>query len=320
MSGSSSGSSSAAPGSPSRQRPLSAELSSALAAMPGPVAEIVALGHARTCDYQDRAYGRQYLQRVQRVLDAERVAYAGGSRHFDVSREVARWLALWMCYDDIVRVADLKSRRSRAERVRREVRAGPHDVLRVQDYFKPGMAEIAALLPGWLADRAIDWGRKRSAERGEPWALPLRLASHTVSGILLLRLLASLRWLRRLGRRHAQEQALIDEWLDTVIDGLRMDWQLGLDVAACGRLIKGYGSTNERGKDHLLHLLRHVARGSALPVGERAAAVRKGREAALADDAGRALDQVLADAGAPPRPLREQPIRWMPASARRVVK
>ena len=288
--------------------------------MPATVGEIVALGHARTCDYQDRAYGRQYVERVQRVLDAERAADPDGAHGFAASREAARWLALWMCYDDIVRVADLKSRRSRAERVRREARAGERDLLRVHDYLKPGIPELAALLPRWLAARVIDWGRKRQAERGEPWALPLKLASHTVTGTLMLRLLASLRRLRRFGSRHAQEQALIDEWLDTLIEGLGSDRELGYEVAACGRLVKGYGSTNERGKDNLLHLLRHVARAKLLPPGGRAAAVRRGREAALADDAGKALDRVLAEAGAAPRRLREQPIRWMPSSARRAMK
>ncbi len=295
-------------------------LSAEIASMPPPVAAIAALGYARTCEYQDRAYGTLYLQRLQRVLDAERAADPDGEHGFEASIELARWLALWMCYDDIARVADLKSRRSRADRVRREARAGQGELLRVHDYFKPGIPEIAALLPGWLALRVNEWGRKRAAERGEPWALPLKLSSHTVSGTLLLRLLASLRVLRRFGSRHAQEQALINEWLDTLIECLREDWQLGCEIAACGRLIKGYGSTNERGKDNLLHLLRHVARAALLPVGERAQAVRKGREAALADDAGKALDRVLAETGAAPRQLREQPIRWLPASTRKGMK
>lgn len=297
-----------------------AALPAELADLPSQVAEIAALGYARCCGYQDRRYGRQYLQRVQRLLDVERAADTAGAHGFDASREAARWLALWMCYDDIARVAHLKSRRERAERVRREARAGERDVLRVHDYFKPGIAEVAAFLPTALAERVIDWGRKREAELGEPWALPLKLASHTVAGTLMLRLLASLKWLRRWGSRHAQEQALIDEWLDTTVDGLRADWQLGREVAACGRLIKGYGSTNERGKDTLLHLLRQVARAESSPAGERAQRVRQGLDAALNDVSGRALDRVLADAGAAPRPVREQPIRWMPTAVKRGVK
>ncbi len=288
-----------------------------IAGMPATVAAIAALGYERTCDYQDRAYGRQYLQLLQRVLDAERMSDPQGLHGFEASREAARWLALWMAYDDIIRVADLKSRRSRAERVRRESRAGVRDLLRVQDYFKPGVEEFAALLPGWLAERVTDWGRKYQAEHGDPWALPLKLSSNTVGGTLLLRLLASLRWMRRFSSRHTQEQALIEEWLQTLVDGLQANWQLGHEIAACGRLIKGYGSTNERGKDRLLHLLREVARRTSLPTVQRAEAVRDAREAALSDASGKALDAALTSVGAAPAPLREQPIRWMPTQARR---
>jgi indolepyruvate ferredoxin oxidoreductase beta subunit len=75
-------------------------------------------------------------------------------------------------------------------------------------------------------------------------------------------------------------------------------------------LIKGYGATNERGKDNLLHVLHHLAR---LPVPEAAAqAIAAARSAALDDDAGKALDATLVAHGAPARPVKAQPIRWMP--------
>jgi indolepyruvate ferredoxin oxidoreductase beta subunit len=85
-----------------------------------------------------------------------------------------------------------------------------------------------------------------------------------------------------------------------------------LELARCGQLIKGYGSTNERGKDNLLHILRHVCGpASKLPLHERAAAVAQIRQAALQDEAGQALDQALLQHGAPARPVKEQPVLWM---------
>ena len=44
---------------------------------------------------------------------------------------------------------------------------------------------------------------------------------------------------------------------------------------------------------------------------ERAAAIAAARSAALADEAGTALDQTLVRFGAPPRAVKEQPIRWV---------
>jgi indolepyruvate ferredoxin oxidoreductase, beta subunit len=102
---------------------------------------------------------------------------------------------------------------------------------------------------------------------------------------------------------------MIGKWLHGVVQGLQRDWQLGHEIALCGRLIKGYGATNERGKENLLHVLDHLSR---LPSPQAAAlAVAATRDAALADDAGKALDAALVQHGAPARPVKEQPIRFM---------
>ncbi len=292
------------------------EQAAALARFPSALRERVALGHARAVDYQNAAYGQLYLQRLQRVLAAEQQADPAGAGGFAATHEMARWLALWMAFDDIVRVADLKSRASRWQRVQGEVKAADTDLLKVYDHFKPGVPEFAALLPQRWAARLQRHDRARTARGLQPWALPLKVGTHTLGGMLALRTLAGLRWLRPHGQRYATEQALIGQWLDGVVQGLAAHPELGLEIARCGRLIKGYGSTNERGKDNLLHVLRHLAQAGADTAAgpdpqERARAVAAAREAALADEAGTALDATLRAHGAPARPVREQPIRWM---------
>ncbi len=278
---------------------------------PPAVHDMLTLGHARVLDYQDTAYAALYADRLGRVLDAERAADPAGAQGFAITREMARWLALWMAFDDIVRVAALKGRASRAQRVRQEVRAGEDDIVKVYDHFKPGAAEFAALLPASLSRRVTAWDRARQARGQEPWALPLKVGSHSVFGMASLRLLASLRWLRRRGSRFAEEQALIERWLAAVETGTREAWALGHELALCGRLIKGYGSTNERGKHNLLHVIDALAGRTALPASARTTAIAAAREAALADEGGKALDAALAAHGAAPRPVQAQPIRWM---------
>jgi indolepyruvate ferredoxin oxidoreductase beta subunit len=229
-----------------------------------------------------------------------------------VTAEATRWLALWMAFDDIIRVADLKSRASRWDRVTQEVKAKEGDVLKVYDHFKPGVPELAALLPQGMANRLLRWDRARVARGQAPWSMPLKVARHALWGMASLRLLASLRVLRPLGSRYQTEQALIEEWLSGIEAATRQSPALGLELARCGQLIKGYGSTNERGKDNLLHILRHVCGPSSkLPLQERAAAVAQIRQAALQDEAGQALDQALLQHGAPARPIKEQPVLWM---------
>ncbi len=272
---------------------------------PAALHDLLPLAWDRLSEYQNTAYAQRYLDDMHRVVAAEHAA----APDVPASHEVARWLALWMAFDDIVRVADLKSRASRAARVRKEVRAGDDDLVRVYDHFKPGIPEFAALLPPAWAQRLLAWDAARGARGQAPWALALRLRSDSVRGMLALRALAAMKRLRPLGSRFQLEHQMIRQWLDAVIAGLERAPALGLEVARCGRLVKGYGSTNERGKHNLLHVIEHLSR---LPDAQAAAqAIARAREAALRDEAGQALDATLRELGAPARPLREQPIRFV---------
>jgi indolepyruvate ferredoxin oxidoreductase beta subunit len=264
--------------------------------------DLRALARQRLLDYQDADYVKLYDERLARVEAAE--GHCG-----PVTAEMTRWLALWMAFDDIVRVAALKLAASRRARVRREVAARDDEIVKTFEHFKPGVPEIAGLLPAGLARRALAWDAQRVAAGGEPWSLPLRIGTHTVIGVLMLRVVAGLKGQRRRGSRYALEQALIERWLSAVERGSREHAGLGLEIARCGRLIKGYGSTNERGKEKLLHVIDQLA-FSAGPAEQRAAAVRATREAALADDGGRAFDIALKAHGAAPRPIPAQPLRF----------
>jgi indolepyruvate ferredoxin oxidoreductase beta subunit len=275
---------------------------------------MLALGHARLLDYQGPAYAGLYVQRLAQVLAAELAADPTELNAYATTREMARWLALWMAFDDIVRVADLKSRASRWQRVKGEVKASQEDLIQLYDHFKPGIPEFAALLPPGLAQRLTAWDRRRVMQGKLPWALPLKVGTHTAFGMLSLRVLASLKWLRVRGSRFHIEQTMIDQWLAGVVEGTRRAWQLGHEVALCGRLIKGYGSTNERGKENLLHVLTHLAQGPDTALAARAVAAA--RAAALADDAGKALDATLVQHGAPARPVKAVPIRFVRRTAR----
>jgi indolepyruvate ferredoxin oxidoreductase beta subunit len=282
-----------------------------IAAFPSAARDIIAAGYARLRDYQDDSYAALYLQRLSRILAAERQCDAKQQRGFALTRETARFLALWMAFDDIVRVADLKCRASRFARVRGEVAACEGDVVRIVDYFKPGVAEFSGLLPMPVARRLTSWDRQRQARGKAPLGIALHVRTDAITGFVVLRALASLRWLRPHGARYAQEQAFIGRWLASIEAAARADWTLASEIALCGRLIKGYGATNERGKANLAHILDHLAAGGSLATAaDRAAAIRQAREAALADEGGKALDQALVQHGAPPRPIVAQPIRW----------
>jgi indolepyruvate ferredoxin oxidoreductase, beta subunit len=258
------------------------------------------LGTARMLEYQGEPYAKLYTERL--------AAVSAATSDEQVALETARWLALWMAFDDIVRVADLKSRVSRYERVRSEVKASSDDLVRIYDHFKPGVPEFAGLLPASLANPMLAWDAKRKLSGKGAFELPLKVGAHSVFGMFALRFLASLKWLRTKGSRYALEQKLIEQWVAAILQaGKSGDTALALEFAKCGQLIKGYGSTNERGKDNLLHILTHL---------KTADDVRLAREAALKDEAGKALDTVLVNRGAPAREVKAVPIQWMKRSIR----
>ena len=196
---------------PAVSTPLPDDVAAKFPAMLHP---LLGLAHQRLVEYQGLTYARLYVQRLERLLIAESGTTDG---NYPVSLETTRWLALWMAFDDIIRVADLKSRASRWMRVSQEVKVKEGDVLKVYDHFKPGVPELAALLPQGLANRLLRWDRARVARGQAPWALPIKVARHALWGMASLRLLASLRVLRPLGSRYATEQSLIEEWLCGIV-------------------------------------------------------------------------------------------------------
>ncbi|MDQ2735716.1 MAG: indolepyruvate oxidoreductase subunit beta family protein, partial [Pseudomonadota bacterium] len=121
-------------------------------------------GVRRLIDYQDPPYAALYLDRLAAVATLPDAAEGR------LLNETARHLALWMSYEDTVRVAALKTRGSRFERVRTEVRAGDDQVMAIDEYLHPRVQEIAETLPAWLG---------RSIEKpGWPRRLVERLTQH----------------------------------------------------------------------------------------------------------------------------------------------
>ncbi|HEV3105548.1 MAG TPA: indolepyruvate oxidoreductase subunit beta family protein [Trinickia sp.] len=264
---------------------------------PAEVQPVLHAGVRRLVDYQDAAYGSEYLDRLVAI---QRIDGGRTAPRWALLSETARYLALWMSYEDTVRVADLKIRGGRFARVAGEVKAGPDQLLHINEYLHPRVDEIADTLPAgigrWLMKPG--WAR-RFVERRTKEGRIVRTSS--LRGFLLLYLVASLRGLRRRSLRSAREMAACNRWLDLVAEIAGSDYALAVELARCQRLVKGYGDTHARG------MRSFMAIEAALPVLRRepgaAARVRELREAALADESGTRLAERLAQwgAAAPPR-------------------
>jgi indolepyruvate ferredoxin oxidoreductase beta subunit len=273
-----------------RAAPWPESIARGLAALPDGVGEVARIGVAELIEYQDAHYAERYLDRVARVVIAE--LRAGGGGAYAVARETARHLALWMRYDDVIRVASRKARVSRLTRIRAEAGAGDGAVVRVYDLFKPGALELAAILPrrlgAWVERRALV--RQFRISGGAACTVPGRsveLQTSSIVGALALRLVMALRPLRPRSLRHAREQQAIEDWLVAIELALAHDRISGreaaLDVARLPRLIRGYGGTHATGRSNYDRILDAYRRAAAVDPTRAAEELRASTQAALSD-------------------------------------
>ena len=250
---------------------------------PAAAAPMLREGVRRLIDYQDPAYAELYLDRLAKIA-----ALPGGDGL--LLDETARHLALWMSYEDTIRVAALKTRGSRFERVKSEVRAGQDQVLAIDEYLHPGVREIAETLPGAIG-RAVErpgWLR-RTVERFTRKGRIVTTSS--LGGFLMLRAVAGMKRWRRSTTRYAAENAAIEAWLARIAATAATHPELAVEVAQCQRLVKGYSDTHERGVRNFETVMAAVQKaGMALSP----ATLRELREAALADEHGSQLAATLA--------------------------
>jgi indolepyruvate ferredoxin oxidoreductase beta subunit len=246
------------------------------------LAEILSLAEQKLRDYQGERYAALYRQRIKPFLNGDA----------KVAASVARHLANWMSYEDIIRVADLKTRPGRFARVRREVGAKDDEPVVVIDFLKPGIEEFASVMPHFLGKRLVAWAERRG--KLDAYNVGLHIRTSGIPGYLLVRSLAWLRPLRPMSYRYREEQALIERWLALVAEAAKRDATLAGEVAECARLIKGYGETHRRGRANFLAIVDALVENPATASpAEQAGAIRKAREAALADPEGKALGATL---------------------------
>lgn len=257
--------------------------------LPGMLQELAREGARRLIDYQGVGYARFYLDRLEPIakIDATR---GGAARQFSLSREVTRRLALWMAFEDLIRVADLKIRPDRVARVRAEVKAAADEPVTITEFLKPGVDEVASLLPPGLGRWAI--GLADRAGVRYRLNVGMHVSSTRLRGFLPMWLLSRLRGWRPRTLRFAEEQARIERWLKVVQDAVEVDYDLAREIAVAGKVVRGYSDTHRRGIRNFGLLMDAVP--ECVIARSPAKAFARLRDAALADPEGDALDQALA--------------------------
>jgi indolepyruvate ferredoxin oxidoreductase beta subunit len=255
------------------------------AEFPAEAHAMLAAGLRRVVDFQDVDYGREYLDLVASFLPFRREGDAA------LIRAAAKYIAVAMAYDDVIRVADLKTRASRFKRVRAEVMAASDQVVDITEFMHPRMEEVIGTLPAKLGlwfearprllralDRVVNKGR--------------RVRTTTIRWFLPLYFLAGLRRFRRATLRHKREVAHRDAWLEAARTAAASNETLARAIIELRRLVKGYSDTHARGLSKFDRALAAAMR--LRERGDAADWVRRLRDAALADEDGETLNGAIA--------------------------
>ncbi len=258
--------------------------------LPAGIADTARHGLRRALDYQDAAYGVQYLDRLARFSrHLQRVA--PDRDHDPLLNALARHLALWMTYEDTIRVADLKIRRQRFERCREEVRASDDEIVHLTEFMHPRIEEVADTLPAplgrWLL--GSEWTKNlltRTLLRER------KIHTSKLGGFCLMYGLSALRRFRRSTLRFVTEQQRIEAWLARLETLAAMNYPAAIEVVWCQNLIKGYSDTHARGLANFNRIMATLDRAGLEQI--TADTVRTLRNAALADEHGTQLEAELA--------------------------
>jgi indolepyruvate ferredoxin oxidoreductase, beta subunit len=259
-------------------------LSARIVALPANVAELAEPGLRKVVDFQDLAYGEAYLGRLDSMLALDHAPY-------DFTREAAKYIANAMAYDDVIRVADLKTREGRFKRIHSEMGSNATNILQLTEFMHPRAEEIVGLLPARLGAKlaaSLKWMARidRWFNKGR------RMRTDSLKSFLMLYILGGMRR-RRIGTlRHAEEMAHLDRWIAIATSYLPQNYDLAVEVIRCRRLIKGYSDTHARGQSKFDRVLHGIAMVAARE--DAADWARRLREAALQDEDGKALDGALA--------------------------
>jgi len=247
-------------------------------------------GALRTLSYQDKDYAELYLDRLARIQSLDR-HQPDTSDGYPLSRAVARELALQMCYEDTIRVAEIKTRAHRLDGIGRDIGATSGQPWYVTEYFHPRFEEVCDTLPAGLGARAL------ASPAIRRWTAPLFRSGRNVStnkiwGYCFLSALARLRRWRRKTLRYAVQQRHIQDWLDAIAETAADDYEGAVALAESIEIVRGYGDTYERGLTRYRAMLKVSARTAS---GDKAEVLRRLRTAALADEAGSVFEKTLSE-------------------------
>jgi hypothetical protein len=249
--------------------------------LPEAAASVVSEAIHRLTDYQGPSYATLYVDRLRRFI---------GRRGVDDAMfgEIARLMALRMCYEDPIRIAQLKL--AELDAAPGSPSAQPADELR-----KFRLDELIGALPAVVAEPVLD------TLEWVGWAhQPVSIRFNTASqwGIRRLKIEAALRRWRLFSVRYAKERAWVERWLHMIDRSLTKQPRAAAEIVQTAAMVQGYGDGYRQGVADWHAIIDGLAKPTfdgALVLPDLAGAVAEARAAIRPDPRQAALKRTIAE-------------------------
>ncbi|PCE65904.1 indolepyruvate oxidoreductase subunit beta family protein [Sediminicola luteus] len=206
---------------------------------PKPIHDVVFSGVLHLADWHNATWAQEYLDKLKPFVAKDQGEYT-------LSFNLAKYLATAMAYDDLIFVADQKTRTERFAEVYDQIEAKPDDIVHTLDFLHPSFPEFYGFLPKKMGLK-VSKNKKMEAWFAKRMDKDRRIKSTSLFWYLNLYFLGGMKRWRMKTFRHYEEMDNVDGWLGRIDRMLSQNYALAVDLAKTYRLKKGYGDTYARG-------------------------------------------------------------------------
>jgi len=249
--------------------------------LPEAAASVVSEAIHRLIDYQGPSYATLYVDRLGRFI---------GRRGVDDAMfgEIARLMALRMCYEDPIRIAQLKL-------AELDAAPGSPRIQPANELKKFRLDELIGALPAVVAEPVLDtlewvgWAHK---------PVSIRFSTASRWGIRRLKTEAALRRWRLFSVRYAKERAWVERWLHMIDRSLTKQPSAAAAIVQTAAMVQGYGDGYRQGVADWHAIIDGLAKPTfdgVLVLPDLAGAVAEARAAVRPDPRQAALKRTIAE-------------------------
>lgn len=202
--------------------------------------DIVYAGTLHLMDWQNGSWAQEYLDKLKPFVDKD-------SGEYRLSYQIARYLAIGMAYDDLIFVADQKTRTERFKEVYDQIEANEDDIVHTLDYLHPSFPEFYGFLPKNMGLR-VSKNKRMEAWFKKRMDKDRRIKSTNLFWYTMLYILGGMKKWRLKTLRHFEEMENVKGWLTRIEQLADKHYDLAVHIAKTYRLKKGYGDTYDRGQ------------------------------------------------------------------------